>query len=258
MEPLLVTATMAGRVVTYNDGLHLDGILAGAAFFDLPRAERDALPSPDLAEWLLDFDLPLERWAVDLPPEGLADYCHPNLLDGGGRLWGWKASAAIVEWEGQGTHAVRRRTPLAEVQRYATDGKLNVAAGRFKPADVPYPDRWARALRWYCVGDRDEILRLLRTHIPGVGKLINHGAGRVLRWDAEPADADHSIVDVQGNLARRMPDWWWAGDGARGVGRIRPPYAHRSRDCPCVEPMTVSGEWQTNWFEAANARGQTL
>jgi hypothetical protein len=50
---------------------------------------------------------------------------------------------------------------------------------------------------WLCVGDRREILKLLRL-VPAVGKKVADGYGRVVRWE----------VERTGTAAHRWWPWW--------------------------------------------------
>lgn len=215
MEALRITARMAEPVVSYGDGMHLDGILAWAAYMDLPREEREELPNIQHTDAPADFDLPLERW----------EHCGH---------WGWCASAVHADWSRRGIHNVRRRTPLAEMQRYTPDGSVNVKGGRYKPSDIPMPTIFARQLVWYALGDLSQIGRLL-DRVSNLGKLSNVGAGRVLHWIVERQQDDWS-VHRDDDLTRRMPTGVpWTGLPC--YGGLRPPYWHRSRQAEAVEPL---------------------
>lgn len=231
MKPLRIVAKMAEPVVYWGDGIHLDGILAAAAYRDLPGSVRDGLPSIQSA-WAEDFDLPLARWAcaANLPPT-----TDPRLLDSEGRLWGWRASAVHAVWLLEGGHEVRKKPAIDEMVLWGRDNSVLVAGGPYKAKNNTYPARQAGELVWWVVGDRAEVLRLLRCHITHIGKFANHGAGRVLEWSVEPAAEDRS-VEHAGLLRRNMPAAW-SGRGVHTVGGIRAPYHHLSRRVDIRSPL---------------------
>lgn len=210
--PLRITARMGEPVVTYGDGLHLDGILSYGAMLADPEtaASLPHISGPTAHDW----PLPLARWIV-------------------GDEWGWCASAAHADWLVRSKAEVRKRTPTAEMTRLTRDRTVNVASGPFKPQDKAFPTLMALEVEWYALGAADGVRRLLDL-VTHVGKLSAHGYGRVLEWEVAEAAEDWSI-ERDGELTRRMPAAL-RPHAAPGRGGLRAPYHHRSRMGACVEP----------------------
>lgn len=240
-RPLRVTATMHEPVIYSGDLIHLDGILAYAAFRDLDRRTRCRMP-PTSAPWLVDLELPLARWLVDVGETWAGD---KRLLWSTGRrnrgrtrttkLWGWRASAESVSSVLRGSAEIRKKPELDQMRRYAGDRSVNVGAGTFKGYDLKMPTVFAHSFKWYAYGDGSEVARLLRTYVQAIGKKHQLGYGTVASWGVSAMDADHSVESESG-LARRMPVQCMV-EGALTCGAIRPPYFHRSRIIECVEPL---------------------
>jgi len=212
-QPLRVRAYPSGQIITYGDGLPLDGPLAWAFFDALPDAERDALPplnGPDA----VDFDLPLAKWV-------------------GGGTWGWRCSWACADIRAEGRAEIRKRTISDEAAAWSDARRMDTSAGRFKPADLAYPSIIAPAITWYCVGDLDAV-RALLSRVHSIGKATNKGYGRIMRWEVEPHAADLSLA-YDGELMRALPPSVAEpilSDPSRYTPRphgIRPPYHHASR-----------------------------
>ena len=229
MVPIRIVATMAEPIVYPGDGMHFDGPLAYGAYRaldDRTRRRMDPISSP----WALDFRLPLARWVYGDLPDGGDD----RLLDpSSGLMWGWHCSAAHADWLGQSAHYVRRPPAVAGMVRYSEAGSVATTGGRYKAQNKRLPSVFASSVVWYAVGDAALVLALL-TLVPSIGKLGAHGLGAVQRWDVDDWHSDWSI-ERDGALTRRMPEGYPA-DGHWGMGGIRSPYHHPSRQVPCVEP----------------------
>lgn len=222
--PLRVRAYPAGPVVTYGDGLPLDGPLAWACFDALDDAARDALP-PISGPVAVDFDLPLARWG-DYPSG----------------LWGWRCSWACMDVRGETRAEVRKRTIADEAIQWARDNSLPVSAGRFKPCDLAYPAVIAPTITWYAVGDLDAVQRLL-DRVPAIGKSTNKGYGKILRWEVTHCPINRALVDEEGELMRALPPALadaLVTSSAPYIPRahgIRPPYHHASRRAQVWTPL---------------------
>lgn len=250
-QPLRVTARLAEQIIYFGDGLHLDSILAWAAFMRLPRDARESLPPVDLCDFPIDIELPLARWRVPCSdPSTLAD---ARLLDADGMIWGWRATAALADWELKSSAEWRRKPPLGEYMRHTSEKRMETGAGPYKAYNVSVPTVFAHSVSWECVGDIDAV-RLLLSDIHCLGKKHQRGSGRLLQrddgspqWDVEPVDggADHGIeIAADGHLlARAMPAEYVTGRGLRTGGTImisvRAPYHHYSRRCWGHAPGTV-------------------
>lgn len=98
-------------------------------------------------------------------------------------------------------------------------------------------------IRWFAVGTRREILRLLQREIHAVGKKIADGYGRVKEWVVEHAEHDCSWYAPHESgkvLMRPMPMGDWLPPdllGWRpGYGSVVAPYWHPDRYCERIEP----------------------
>lgn len=224
-SPMLVTARMGEPVITYGDGLHLDGILAWAAYRDLTEEQRYEMP-PISTAWALDFDLPIARWSVD---GGRCLGADKRLLDEHGRVWGWLATQALADWEKHSIHEVRKRVPLEELARWADARTVHIGCGPAKAYDLGFPTQWAPTISWFAIGDPAEVERLLRTHVYGIGKHCAKGLGRVLEWGVEPADVDEAFIIARRRMACSESE-------ATSIMSIRPPYHHNSRHTYARDP----------------------
>lgn len=243
--PLVVTAHMSEPIVYVGDGLHLDGILAAAAFRDLDERTRRRIP-PLSSPWAVDIMIPLSRWVVEVGDDWVGDVRLLRKRKGGGarrprqtrELWGWCASAVQAEWVQYGKTEIRKRPEVDKMRRYARDKSVSVGAGPLKAYDLPLPTVFAAEVRWYCHGVAADVERLLRTHIGAIGKKHLLGHGTVMHWAVEPCEHDLSVAH-EGSIMRRMP--LESGlDGRCGRGAIRPPYHHHSRVVESVEPSCSS------------------
>lgn len=236
MIPFRIDAAMAEPVVTYGDGLHLDGPLSFACFMDMERENREKLP-PIESPWVVDFDLPLERWNAECDLSASSD---PRLtidgivsVDGDGVLfgavWGWKCSAAIpVGSAWQTTHAHRRRPAVDEMVVWSNGRRVELGGGPRGARNLLLPAVVVRNLRWYAVGDPERTLALLNRHVVAIGKMAGTGQGRVLEWKVSACDNDWSMTGPLGENMRRVPARGHSGM-PMSEGSIRPPYHHRSR-----------------------------
>lgn len=221
MNGMLVTAKMAEPVVYYDDGLHLDGILAWAAYLDLTEDERWGLP-PITDDWATDFDLPLQRWHVDV-------VAMDARLRGDEGVWGWCATQVLSGWLRRGSHEIRKKPAAEKMARHTASPSVNLGTGPGKAYNLIVPTAFAHELHWAAIGDMKEALRLLSTHVQGVGKHCARGMGRVLHWSIRQVDV--STEDILKN--RVMP---CSERQATCIRAIRPPYHHGSRHTWAREP----------------------
>lgn len=227
--PIRVTAYMAEPVVYMGDGMPLDSILAAAAFRRLPGGLRAEMPTADDVDWPADMTMPLAKWRV--PFDGR---CDQRLRDERGFVWGWCASAVHADWQIHTRVEVRKRTAVEQMQRYTTAGDVELGSGRFKPADLTLPARFARKLVWFARGKPEPVRQLLTRYITSLGRKRGQGNGVVERWEVEEMAEDWSTMRGD-KVTRPMPDGYALG--RKRVAGIRPLYWHRSRQMACVVPF---------------------
>lgn len=228
MEPLKITVKLLDGVVASTDlTLPLDAMLVSAwmrenKWYSTGYA-RSGLPESEQ----LDIPLPLKK---------------TNTETSGGRDWFWACSYAFgipLFQPAPGYWNKRFDTQAAEeymhLRKKAT---IDIRSGRYKNYRVPlaYYVMKNRTLSWYCVGEGEEIEKLLVKNIWSMGKKRAIGYGRVEKsrkplrplWKVEAADEDLS-------MARLLPD-----PGGKDFYANRPPY---------FDPSTLrAGRWPT-WAE---------
>lgn len=243
MKPLVITARMAEPIVTYGDGLHLDGPLAFACYQELSLKERAEI-TPIEAPWAVDFELPLTRWSG---PCDLFSMTDPRLTTNGametdahgvlwGMVWGWRCSAAVAVGPSWATaHDHRRRPAVDETVQWSIAKRIELGGGPRAARNLKFPATIVRELRWFAVGDGDRVSYLLKRHIGAIGKLAKTGSGRVMEWRVEEHAEDWSVSGPNGEVMRRLPARMFS-EMPSTEGSIRPPYHHRSRWVNTVTP----------------------
>lgn len=209
--PLLVTAELVTPVIhAERDRTHLDSILAFAALTTHPVASNyDAaavLPLPLEMAWISADGQPL--WVCSpLVPEGATletrEYWH-------------------------------KRYPS---HRAEFGHKLNAdtSAGRWKEYRTPVMSQQASRLHALCIGNAEEIRRLLVV-VTHVGKKGSMGYGRVATWHVTPVE--HTQAEVL--ALRAVPVEYYAGESPKGIlSPLRawtPPYWYAPWWRPCMVP----------------------
>jgi hypothetical protein len=107
---------------------------------------------------------------------------------------------------------------------------------------IPLRVRVVDRVRWFAVGDRRAILKILR-RVGSIGKKISVGYGRVAEWTVDRMDDDWSwFAPSDGGpvLMATLPFGPWLPEGLVGVRRdfrsCCPPYWHLSRLTEVVVP----------------------
>jgi hypothetical protein len=111
-------------------------------------------------------------------------------------------------------------------------GFVVTKSGSYKGYQMPLYTRHALYVRWYCVGHRAEIERLLR-HAQNLGKKVSQGYGAVLRWTVEEWLEDWSVQSPRG-LMRAVPQ-----TGGLLAG-FRPSYWLPANQTPCALPESYA------------------
>lgn len=167
LEPLVVTAHLPhGFVATDPWSPAIDAILAYWALYAQLGEEALALNLPGTPAFV-EAELPLGRevW---------------------GDLWWWQCSAPLYDQAAplHVTHYHRRFDAQAAETR-TTAGRVEVRGGPYKALRQQTQTRLAPQIAWHCIGDAEEIRRLLR-RCDAVGALRGQGYGVVTRWTVEP------------------------------------------------------------------------
>lgn len=219
MEPLLVTARLAqGYSAADPWSPSLDGILTYWRLRELMGEEELALGMSGQRDLRVIDDLPLgrEQW---------------------GEYWWWQVSSPIPFGGDGGTFEryYHRRFDDAQAYRWAPPDtrRVETAAGPFKAYRHRRQVRVCEAVSWHCIGDGDEILRLLR-RCDYIGHGIGRGWGEVLGWEIGPGDADIA------RFRRPVPYGFAVDHGLRGAplewGLVPPGRDPRHRTL-CVMPL---------------------
>lgn len=139
----------------------------------------------------------------------------------------WRASALFPEGVTAETLTYwRKRFRVDRIE--LTRGSPNLSNGVYRDWNMPLPLLLTHTMVAYAVGDRRDLLKLLR-RVPALGKKRAHGHGRVTGVEIERIEADYSMA-MDGRAMRWLPD-------ARGVRlvRPRPPYWHPHGRVNCLE-----------------------
>lgn len=124
------------------------------------------------------------------------------------------------------------------------DRRLKVATGNqvYKSYRLPLHVRLCERVVWFCIGNRREILKLLKS-VPSLGKKRSYGYGRVARWEAERVEEDWSWFAASDRgpvLMRPLPACQELPANLRGArrdfGAVQPPQWHPDRYCERVVP----------------------
>lgn len=211
-EPLQITAVFRTAVIT-DEWMPLDGVL-------LSQKTRE--------------DLGYREMTVP----GISNLAQPKggEMKGGklpiktvhGKEWYYRISWA--EWgphvDGKDYWNKRYDNDLSDFVTFKGRGTVNNLAGAYKAYHQPVFYRSALWARWYCVGDKAEIARLLST-CTNIGKKPAQGWGRVLRWVVESISDDWSIWKdgklMRGIPAFEQPDY----QGNVALYGVRPSYWDR-------------------------------
>lgn len=235
----MVTATLQDGVAHATPwGISLDGILASEVHYrrkaELFADGRDHTPLVDQED---PEDLPL-----------------PLVRCGQGAQWHWAATCSwpvdghdllpdVRRWMSQMDHRAVTDVVDDSLQKVIDDQR-----GRYRAHLMPLLVTSTSAVTWTCVGDVDEITRLLEP-VQAIGKKRAHGNGHVLRWEVRRSPgldawaAGHLHPD--GSLGRPCPPACLeeattavVGVDELATGRtgIRPPLVHPSRQVEQLLP----------------------
>lgn len=208
MQALKVTARLGKAYAPGTDGtVHLDALLAYAVMSSLgdaaPVLDKAApyiFPIPVKILWLSADGLPLLA-SSELQPDGDAT---------------------------SGTDYWHKRFPASAVQRHCQQPNTPVTRGVFKEYRIPIKVVSAESVSAFCIGNADEIIRLLG-FIPFIGKKRAQGKGLVLGWEVS-----ESSVTAEDILKLRPVPAAYHGQQGGAVRGWCQPYWFRPWHLPCV------------------------
>lgn len=212
VEPLVVCAELLTPVVHAESiGTHLDSILSFAALTAHPmQSGLDSgpcvVPLPLQLAWVSDDGRPL-----------------------------WACSPLMPRQAVRGREYWHKRYPTQRAE-FGERMAANTSAGRWREYRVPLATDSAEVLLALCIGNADEVLRLLTTTVSHIGKKGTQGFGRVGRWTVTPAG--HTLEDVL--ALRAVPVEFFAGRQPTGVlapnKAWTPPYWYAPWWSACMVP----------------------
>ncbi len=216
LEPLQITAFFRTAVIT-DTWLPLDGILLAQKIREDFGAQDMTIPGIS-NEDAINVQLPIKA-------------INNNE---------WYYCISWAEWgpyiDGNDYWNKRFDNDLSDFVTFKGRGTINNSEGTYKAYHQPVFYRSALWARWYCMGNKTEIKRLLST-CTNVGKKGSQGWGRIMRWSVESIHNDWSIWK-DGRLMRGIP----AGEkpdnyvGNIAVYGVRPPYWNRRNQIMVVLP----------------------
>jgi CRISPR type IV-associated protein Csf3 len=221
-QPLRITARLQAPVIC-DDRLPLDGVLfyfamRGRYGFEVSTVPLNAVIGDDADKRKL---VPFALY-------------YRNV--GGVNYWLYRCSFAC--WvgtvaEGRDYWAKRFDVKQSQIVDFGgRRGKVITKSGKYKGYRMPVFTRHALAVRWYAVGDKREVERLLNfcTHL---GKKSSQGYGAVLDWQVESWQDDWSIESPRG-LMRAVP----SESGL--LAGFRPSYWSPENQAVCRIPNTYA------------------
>lgn len=219
MEPLHVTAHLLESVVL-RAPLMLDALLCAAI------ADAAQHVPPARGEELDPIEIPIRR-----APGGRFHLCSQGFYAVEHNEIRYKHTRPVIE--------EMARLGSSKIRSIDTGGGPDKALR--VPYEVQYCDR--NTIEWWCVGDRDEILRLLG-RVRYLGRFRGSGKGKLdfyrrSPWTVEPCESwgEGFPVVRNGRPTRPLPPDWPGLESPRiGFACLTFPYWDISRQEPCAIP----------------------
>lgn len=141
---------------------------------------------------------------------------------------------------------VTKRAPVDAIMRFgeAKIRSVDTSTGRNKSFRIPQPRAICTEMRWWAIGDIEQVEPLLRL-VTHVGKKRSVGHGRVARWEVSPCATwpGFPILRPDGTPMRNLPiDQPGLGpETAIGHGPLSYPYWDQTRAVEVAQP--VATDW---------------
>lgn len=221
IAPLRITANFATGVVC-DEYLPLDGIIRYQVQRDRLGHRDFSLPGGEDPSNMEHQAMPIIRRRISAEWYFMCSFAQPAK---------WWAAEGVDHW------VKRFDTNLADLVDFDNKrGVVVIEKGQYKAYHNPYSYRVAEKCHWFCMGDGDEIKRLLST-VTHVGKKQSYGWGRVSRWEVEQWHENCSEW-IGGKPARAIPAY--LVDNAHEFNQrhygVRPPYYGFKQNTRCVVP----------------------
>lgn len=210
MQGLQAKAYLGSNYVPSSDGqIHLDSLLAYASSLDvgetltpLNKSRPRVIPIPVKIAWV--------------SPDGLPLFACTHLQPA-------TPSARSTEYW-------HKRFPVSETVRYCSKVNTPTTRGPFKEYRIPMQVLTAESVMAYCIGNRNEIQRLLDNYAYFVGKKPSQGNGVVLKWEVTEIDMQESDI-----LQSRSVPSMMLGREDGAIGAWTPPYWFRPWHLPLTQ-----------------------
>lgn len=222
MKNLKVVARPLDGRVNSNDGIfNLDSILAYAWMLS---HHPDILQNRDLRiDNLIEPELPLAK-------------------DEQGR---WMASVGFYEQHAEIVEHWHRKVNDFDAQHYIDwnnkRGKIDGVSGEYKAYRMPQLIRAIGDIEFYCVGDKQGLIELLKS-VTNIGKKGSQGYGHIKEWIIEEVDQDYSEVGPFGIMRYTPFTGVLPNDGQTyqiRKMRLKPPYHLHIDRVPCMIPNVI-------------------
>jgi len=189
-ESLKITATLGKNYVPGSDGaIHLDALLMKAVVDLLPDAPELDKSSPMI------FPIPVEIHSVI---NGLPLFLSTSFMSSGVN--------SVEYWH--------KRFPSNDVIRLCKSPNTSTTRGGYKDMRIPV-DTFCSDLTAFCVGDKNEIARLLNT-INFIGKKRSIGKGYIVSWSVEKHEISNDeilhmrpVPSKSGRIGGWCPPYWF-------------------------------------------------
>lgn len=147
--------------------------------------------------------------------------------------WWWAASQA-TPWGSERVFHLNRAPDYDGVARWTNARSMNHASGPDKRLRIPsYYRPQMMEITWTAFGDAEQVGWLL-AWVSGVGRLVSHGWGLVLRWSIRREGP--GLEAYRDGSTRHVPVQLPRPEVARVTTRsipLRPPYYRRREGVPC-------------------------